>query len=519
MNEKWTDNRQVSGNTDKSGLQQQAEEDRNVLIEQFVGKRADYYRGQFEKIGNKTRFTWTFNRIAALLGPIWFGSYGIWKWALPFTMLEAFALAQISRGLWGNLAATVTDRIETIGVQLELRRGQLQAAIESNSDKVDAYRRNIEGLEHIIEQAKIEFQQIEASRSSIIIFGVVLLIVVKLAQGVLANSSLERRFSDWVSDRSIMPGMTPLRMILSVFFVLLIYIANMIHIGSPETFSVLDKFPTRPSARLISIGWIEAVFNFLNLYGERVFDSISYCIKVVLDFLEAIFVQTSWVVIAAFIIVLSALSAGPRAAIYCTAFLSFMGLVGLWTLSMQTLALLGTAACISIGFGIPLGIFCARFPKVYAVIKPIMDFQQTMPAFVYMIPIIAFFGAGKPAAVITCMIFGMPPVVRLTVLGIQGVPDTIREAAIAYGASNWYLMTRVELPLAAPSIRAGINQTILLSLLTVVVASLIGAKGLGEDVLEALQYASVGQGLLAGFAILFLAMILDRIIQGKHKGV
>jgi len=108
-------------------------------------------------------------------------------------------------------------------------------------------------------------------------------------------------------------------------------------------------------------------------------------------------------------------------------------------------------------------------------------------------------------------------VVRLTVLGLRGVPDSVREAAISFGANKWYLLTRVDLPLASPSIRAGINQTIMLSLAMVVVASLIGAKGLGEDVLEALQYANVGQGILAGFAILFCAMILDRLVQGARK--
>ena len=143
-----------------------------------------------------------------------------------------------------------------------------------------------------------------------------------------------------------------------------------------------------------------------------------------------------------------------------------------------------------------------------------MDFMQTMPSFVFMIPVIALFSVGKPAAIVITMIFGGTPVVRLTVLGMRGVPESIREAAIAYGASKWYLLTRVDLPLAAPSIFAGINQTIMLSLAMVVVASLIGAKGLGEDVLEALQYANVGQGILAGFAILFCAMILNRIIQG-----
>ena len=126
-------------------------------------------------------------------------------------------------------------------------------------------------------------------------------------------------------------------------------------------------------------------------------------------------------------------------------------------------------------------------------------------------------GTGKPAAVVTTMIFGGTPVVRLTVLGLRGVPESVREAAISFGANKWFLLTKVDLPLASPSIRAGINQTIMLSLAMVVVASLIGAKGLGEDVLEALQYANVGQGILAGFSILFCAMILDRIVQGGRK--
>ena len=167
--------------------------------------------------------------------------------------------------------------------------------------------------------------------------------------------------------------------------------------------------------------------------------------------------------------------------------------------------------------GIPLGIFCARRQRFYSLIRPIMDFMQTMPAFVFMIPVIAFFGTGKVAAVIITMIFGGTPVVRLTVLGLRGVPETIREAAIAYGATKWYLLRKVDLPLATPSILAGVNQTVMLSLAMVVVASLIGAKGLGQDVLEALQYANVGQGILAGIAILFVALILDRVVQGKKR--
>ena len=505
----------------KSQDQLEANENQGLdqLIEEFVGSNPDYYRRQFNRIGNKSDFTWTFNFAAALFGPIWFGLRGLWKWGLPFTIVEAFALAQIGRGIWGDLTAEVASRIQMMELQLNLRRTQLEAAIESNSDKIDAYNRNINGLEEIVQQSQTELIQIEASRIWIIVLGIGLLVAIKIAQGIFANPALETRFSEWLSDRSLKSGVSLVRLLLSGLFVSLVYIASVAHFGTSGDIAFLQAFPTDPGIRLGTIKSIEAIFEYLNTNGEGVFDGISFIIRLVLDFLEAVFTQTPWIIVTSFVVALTALSAGLRAAIYAGAFLAITGLVGLWVLSMQTLALLGTAALIAIGLGIPLGIFCARRPRVYAIIRPILDFQQTMPAFVYMIPIIAFFGAGKPAAVVTCLIFGMPPTVRLTVLGLNGVPESIREAAIAYGASNWYLMTRIDLPLAAPSIRAGMNQTILLSLLTVVVASLIGAKGLGEKVLEALQYADVGQGLLAGFAILFLAMILDRIVQGRRKRV
>ena len=138
-----------------------------------------------------------------------------------------------------------------------------------------------------------------------------------------------------------------------------------------------------------------------------------------------------------------------------------------------------------------------------------------MPAFVYLIPVIAFFRSGKPAGIIATMIFGSPPMIRLTILGLRGVPESVREAAVAFGASARYLLFKVDIPLAVPSIMAGINQTIMLSLSMVVIASLIGAKGLGEEVLEALQFAAQGRGILSGIAIRFCAVILDRIIQDK----
>ena len=198
------------------------------------------------------------------------------------------------------------------------------------------------------------------------------------------------------------------------------------------------------------------------------------------------------------------------------AFLAYMGLLGFWEKAMTTLALLGTAALLSIVIGIPLGMFSARRPRFYAVIQPIMDFMQTMPAFVFMVPVIAFFGVGKPAAVIVTMIFGGTPVVRLTVLGLRGVPESVREAAISFGANKWYLLTKVDLPLASPSIRAGINQTIMLSLSMVVIAALVGADGLGVPVVRALNTVNTALGFESGFVIVVVAIILDRMLNVRR---
>lgn len=501
-------------------LMQSADEfarERESKIPEFVHSNPDYYQQQFRKIGNNAGFSWTFNLWAGLLGPIWFCARSIWNWGLTFLILETFAVVQIVRGLFGDLASGAWERIAKIEGTLELRRQQLASAIENNTDKIDVYQRTVESLESSIGGIRLEAQQLESTGIWIAAIGLLSLLLIKLIQATLANTLLEKRFSDWLSDPGISSGMTQKHISIAVGFVILILLATVAHYSFPGLFPWLIEFPTERGIRLSSIQWVEDFFAYAVKNGEAFFDFITLGIRFVLDGLELILVQTPWMVIASFIILLTWLSAGTRAAIFSGAFLSYMGLLGFWEKAMTTLALLGTAAVLSIMIGIPLGMYCARRERFYAFIRPIMDFMQTMPAFVFMIPVIAFFGTGKPAAVVTTMIFGGTPVVRLTVLGLRGVPEHVREAAISFGASKWYLFTRVDLPLAAPSIRAGINQTIMLSLAMVVVASLIGAKGLGEDVLEALQYANVGQGILAGFAILFCAMILDRIVQGERK--
>lgn len=491
--------------------------ERRENIETFVRTSPDYYIANFNKIGGSSRFTPTFNLMAGLFGPIWFGARGLWSWALPFLILETLAFVQIARGLFGDLAADAYERIASIEGTLELRRQQLAAAIEEGSDRVDAFQRAIEGLEANIGGIRDEAAALAAQGPSIALTGLVILLLAKAAQAAVANWALEGRFSDWLSNRSIRSGMPVSQIVFSAIFMGLVVLAAMLHYSFPGRYDLLTNFPTNPDIRLTSIDWVERFFDWAVINGDALFDGITFVIRTVLDALEIVFVRTPWIVIASLIILLTWLTAGVRMAIYSAAFLSYMGFLGFWEKAMTTLALLGTAACLSILIGIPLGMFAARRPRFYAAIQPIMDFMQTMPAFVFMIPVIAFFGTGKPAAVVTTMIFGGTPVVRLTVLGLRGVPESVREAAISFGANKWYLLTKVDLPLASPSIRAGINQTIMLSLAMVVVASLIGAKGLGEDVLEALQYANVGQGILAGFAILFCAMILDRIVQGQRK--
>jgi len=209
--------------------------------------------------------------------------------------------------------------------------------------------------------------------------------------------------------------------------------------------------------------------------------------------------------------------AGFRVALFTAASLMYLAFMGLWEMSMITVALIGAGAALCVIMGIPLGIWFGKSRRAYSLAEPVLDFMQTMPAFVYLIPIIAFFGTGKPPGVLATIIFAMPPVIRLTALGMRGVPETTKEAAEAFGCSKWQLLMNVEIPLAMPSIMTGINQTILMSLSMVVIASLIGAEGLGALILQALQYAAKGQGLLGGLAILVCAMVIDRIAQGMYR--
>lgn len=187
--------------------------------------------------------------------------------------------------------------------------------------------------------------------------------------------------------------------------------------------------------------------------------------------------------------------------------------MGLWTATVSTLALVVVATLCAIAIGVPLGICAAISKGAHKTVMPVLDVMQTMPAFVYLIPAIPFFGLGKTAAIFSTVIFSMPPAIRFTCLGIRQIPAELVECSTAFGATRMQRLFKLDLPLAAPTIMAGINQTVMLALSMVVIASMIGAKGLGGEVWKAIQRLQMGRGFEAGIAIVIVAMILDRVLQ------
>ncbi|MER1985359.1 MAG: proline/glycine betaine ABC transporter permease [Solibacillus sp.] len=192
---------------------------------------------------------------------------------------------------------------------------------------------------------------------------------------------------------------------------------------------------------------------------------------------------------------------------------------GLWEQLMNTFTLVIYSSLIAIVIGVPVGILMAKSNTAEQIIKPILDFMQTMPGFVYLIPAVAFFGIGVVPGVFASVIFALPPTVRFTNLGIRQVPEHLIEAADSYGSTSIQKLFKVEVPLAKSTIMAGINQTVLLSLSMVVIASMIGAPGLGHEVLSALQRAQVGNGFVAGISLVIFAIIVDRLTQSLNKDI
>ena len=194
--------------------------------------------------------------------------------------------------------------------------------------------------------------------------------------------------------------------------------------------------------------------------------------------------------------------------------LVLIGTFGLWAEAMTTLALMSVSTIVAVVIGLPLGVASARAPRLRVALRPILDVMQTMPSFVYLVPVVMLFGLGNVAAVFATVVYAVAPMVRLTDLGLRTVDESLIEAASTAGASELQTLLLVRFPLALPTLMAGVNQTIMLALSMVVLASMIGARGLGQVVLRGLQRGDVGLGLEAGIAIVVLAIILDRVTAG-----
>ena len=233
--------------------------------------------------------------------------------------------------------------------------------------------------------------------------------------------------------------------------------------------------------------------------------------------LENFLLWLPWLTVVAASVLLAWRTVNGKIAIFCLVTLVAIGLVGYWESAMETVALIIVAVVLSIAIAVPIGIVAARSNMVDGLIRPVLDLMQTMPAYVYLVPGIMLFGIGNVPAIFATVIYAVPPAIRLTNLGIRQVTPQVVEAAQSFGTTRRQLLLKVQLPMAIPTIMAGVNQTIMMALAMVVVASLVGAGGLGEDVLRALNRFKPGEALLGGLAIVALAIIVDRITQAWAK--
>ncbi|MFM0040433.1 ABC transporter permease [Paraburkholderia sediminicola] len=262
--------------------------------------------------------------------------------------------------------------------------------------------------------------------------------------------------------------------------------------------------------------WVnDAVQSFVTRYGDSFHQFSITLLRYVLVPLEgALRALPPWLILLAVGAVTWNATRRLSIAGFFMLLLYAIGCFGLWEKLMQTLALMLVATVLSVSLGVPLGILTSRSAWLRRVLLPTLDVMQTLPSFVYLIPVLMLFGLGKVPAILATIIYALPPLIRLTDLGIRHVDSEVVEAARAFGTTRWQLLVNVQMPLARPSIMAGINQTTMMALSMVVIASMIGSRGLGEDVLAGIQTLDVGKGMQAGIAIVILAIVIDRISQG-----
>jgi glycine betaine/proline transport system permease protein len=263
--------------------------------------------------------------------------------------------------------------------------------------------------------------------------------------------------------------------------------------------------------------WVSQFVEWLVDNYRDVFQALKWPVETTLSGLDTgLNTLPPWVVIIA-IALLAWKFSGVRLALFSLAAMTFIGLLGLWQETMTTLAMVLSAVMFCAVAGIPLGIAAGRSDRFQAGIRPVLDAMQTTPAFVYLVPIVMLFSVGNVAGVLATIVFALPPIIRLTSLGIRQVHPELVEAAQAFGATPWQVLRRVQVPLAMPTILAGLNQTIMMALSMVVIAALIGAGGLGSPVVLGLNTLDIGRAVIGGLGIVLTAIVLDRITQAMAK--
>ncbi|MFU8888139.1 MAG: ABC transporter permease [Trueperaceae bacterium] len=264
--------------------------------------------------------------------------------------------------------------------------------------------------------------------------------------------------------------------------------------------------------------WFNDFINWLTFNYRPTFQAMKVPVEALLDGVSAVLLWLPPVVFVALVAIMAWRVAGWRIGVLAGASFTLIGMVGLWGLTMVTLSMVAASVVVCLIIGLPLGILAARSDRFQAALRPVLDVMQTTPAFVYLVPVVMLFSIGTVAGVIATIIFALPPLIRLTDLGIRQVPDDVIEAAEAFGSSERQVLFKVRLPLALPTIMAGVNQTIMLALSMVVIAALIGAGGLGRPVVEGLNALRIGQAGIGGLAIVLLAIVLDRLTQAFGAG-
>jgi glycine betaine/proline transport system permease protein len=268
-----------------------------------------------------------------------------------------------------------------------------------------------------------------------------------------------------------------------------------------------------PDFRIPLGDWVEAGVDWVQDNFTGVLDGVADGLGLFVGSFEDALLAIPALVLAGLIVAIAWWRVGWRFGLFALAAMALLFGMDVWTETVATLALVIASSLVALAIGLPLGIAMARSDTVEAIARPILDFMQTMPPFVYLIPAAIFFGLGKVPGAIATLIFAMPPAVRLTNLGIRQVSRAHVEAGQAFGCTDRQLLFKVQLPLAMPSIMAGVNQTIMLALSMVVIASMIGAGGLGNTVLTGIQRLDVGLGFEGGLGVVLLAILLDRITQ------